>query len=48
MLSIGQPPQKKHVTISYHKTREAAAAGIAPIKTGGVDNFADVLLSLKH
>ena len=36
--------KKKHVAISYHKTREAAAAGIAhPIKTGGVDNFADVL-----
>jgi hypothetical protein len=36
--------KKKHVAISYHKTREAAAAGIAhPIKTGGADNFADVL-----
>jgi hypothetical protein len=36
--------KKKHVAISYNKTREAAAAGIAhPIKTGGVDNFADVL-----
>ena len=36
--------KKKHVAISYHKTREAAAAGIAhPIKTGGADNYADVL-----
>jgi hypothetical protein len=36
--------KKKHVAIAYHKTRESAAAGIAhPIKTGGVDNFADVL-----
>jgi hypothetical protein len=33
--------KKKHVATSCHKTREAAAAGIAhPIKTGG---FADVL-----
>jgi hypothetical protein len=36
--------KKKHVAIAYHKTREAAAAGIChPIKTGGVDNFADTL-----
>ena len=36
--------KKKHVAISYHKTREAAAAGIChPIKTKGTDNFADVL-----
>jgi hypothetical protein len=36
--------KKKHVAIAYHKTREAAATGIChPIKTGGVDNFADTL-----
>jgi hypothetical protein len=36
--------KKKHVAIAYHKTREAAAAGIVhPIKTDGVDNYADVL-----
>ena len=36
--------KKKRVAISYHKTREAAAAGIChPIKTKGTDNFADVL-----
>jgi hypothetical protein len=36
--------KKKHVAIAYHKTRESAAKGIAhPIKTGGVDNFADIL-----
>ena len=36
--------KKKHVAILYHKTGETAAAGIAhPIKTGGADNFADVL-----
>jgi hypothetical protein len=36
--------KKKHVAIAYHKTREAAAAGIChPIKMGGVNNFADTL-----
>ena len=36
--------KKKHVAMSHHKTREAAAAGIAhPIEVGGDDNFADVL-----
>jgi hypothetical protein len=44
--------KKKLVAISYHKTREVAAAGIAhPIEMGacGVDNFADVLtIKSKH
>jgi hypothetical protein len=36
--------KKKHVAISYHKTRESAAAGIAhPIKTPGEHNYADCL-----
>ena len=36
--------KKKHVAISYHKVREAAAAGIVhPVKTDGADNFADIL-----
>ena len=36
--------KKKHVAISYNKTREAAAAGIVhPIKTDGTINYADVL-----
>lgn len=36
--------KKKHVAISYHKSREAVAAGIAhPVKTEGVYNYADVL-----
>ena len=36
--------KRKHVTIAYHKTCEAATAGIAhPIKTDGANNFADVL-----
>ena len=35
--------KKKHIAIAYHKTREAAAAGIVhPIKTKGEWNFADV------
>lgn len=35
--------KKKHVAISYHKTREATAAQICrPIKTRGEWNFADV------
>ena len=35
---------KKHVTISYHKTCEAAASGtVHPIKTDGTINYADVL-----
>lgn len=36
--------KKKHVAIAYHKTREAAAAGIIhPIKIDSVNNFADLL-----
>ena len=35
--------KKKHIAIAYHKTREAAAAGIVhPLKTKGDWNFADV------
>ena len=35
---------KKHVAISYHKTREAAASStVHPIKTDGTINYADVL-----
>jgi hypothetical protein len=35
--------KKKHVAISYHKSRECVAAGIAqPAKTNGKHNFADV------
>ena len=34
---------KKHITISYHKTREASEAGIVhPLKKKGEWNFADV------
>jgi len=36
--------KKKHVSISYHKTREAVAAGIIhPIKMGSDHNFTDLL-----
>ena len=36
--------KKKHVAIAYHKTREAAAAGIChPIKIKSEHNFADIL-----
>jgi hypothetical protein len=37
--------KKKHVAISYHKTRECAAATsiVHPIKLIGVHNFADCL-----
>ena len=36
--------KKKHVAIAYHKTREAAAAGIVhPIKIMSKHNFADIL-----
>jgi hypothetical protein len=36
--------KKKHVAISYHKSRESVAAGIAhPVKTKGTHNFADVM-----
>ena len=36
--------KKKHVTIAYHMTREAAAAGMVhPIKTKSEHNFADIL-----
>lgn len=35
--------KKKHIAIAYHKTREAAAAGIVhPLKTKGDWNFADI------
>ena len=37
--------KKKHVAISYHKFWENSAAGIAqPIKTSGLNNYADVLI----
>ena len=36
--------KKKHVEISYHKTREAAASStVHPIKIDGTINYADVL-----
>jgi hypothetical protein len=36
--------KKKHVAISYHKVREAAAAGIThPMKIDTLDNYADLL-----
>ena len=36
--------KKKHVAISYHKTRKAAASGtVHPIKIDGTINYADVL-----
>ena len=36
--------KKKHVAISYHKVREAVAAGIiVPIKIHSSDNFSDCL-----
>ena len=36
--------KKKHVAISYHKVREAVAAGvIVPIKMASADNFSDCL-----
>ena len=36
--------KKKHVAISYHKTRKAAASGtVHPIKIDGIINYADVL-----
>ena len=36
--------KKKHVAISYHKTREATAAGIThPVKILGTRNYADCL-----
>ncbi len=36
--------KKKHIAITYHKTREAAASGIGhPIKTPGTMNYADCL-----
>ena len=36
--------KNKHVAISYHKTREAAASGtVHPIKTYRTINYADVL-----
>ena len=35
--------KKKHVAISYHKTREADASTVHPIKTDGTINYADVL-----
>ena len=36
--------KKKHVAISYHKVREAVAAGvIVPIKIASAENFSDCL-----
>ena len=36
--------KKKHTAISYHKTREAAAAGIiCPVKINSRYNYADML-----
>ena len=36
--------KKKHVAISYHKTREAAAAGVVhPVKVSGEHNYADLM-----
>ena len=36
--------KKKHVAIAYHKSREAAAAGmIRPMKVSSKNNFADIL-----
>jgi hypothetical protein len=36
--------KKKHVAISYHKTREVTAAGIThPVKILGTRNYADCL-----
>ena len=36
--------KKNHVTISYHKVREAVTAGIiVPIKIASADNFAECL-----
>ena len=36
--------KKKHIAISYHKVREAVAAGvIVPIKIASADNFSDCL-----
>jgi hypothetical protein len=36
--------KKKHVAISYHRVREAAAAGIIhPVKIDGTKNYADML-----
>jgi hypothetical protein len=40
--------KKKHIAIAYHKTREAAAAGIVqPLKTKGDWNFADICTKLQ-
>lgn len=36
--------KKRHMTILYHKTQEATAAGIVhPVKIKSVNNFANVL-----
>ena len=41
--------KKKHVAISYHKTREAAAAGIIhPVKISGKHNFADIFTKAQN
>ena len=41
--------KKKHVAISYHKTREAAAFGtVHSIKTDGTINYADVLTKSQY
>jgi hypothetical protein len=39
--------KKKHVAISYPKSQECVAAGIAhPVKTPGLDRYADVLTKM--
>ena len=41
--------KKKHVAISYHRTREAAASGtVHPIKTDGTINYADLLTKSQY
>ena len=41
--------KKKHVAISYHKTREAFASGtVNPIKTDGTINYANVLMKYQY
>ena len=36
--------KKRHMAITYHKTREATAAGIVhPIKIHGKENYSDVM-----
>ena len=41
--------KKKHVAISYHKTREAAASGtVHPFKIDGTINYVDVLTKFQY